>query len=144
VRRLKLESDSSRVSKASTDFERTSNPPTVSPTAAIGSSSPNSLRFVKGARLAVVPEEVATIVMSSGGEALVKLKVQKIGNLLGVVLPKEVVSRLKADEGDRLFLIEGPEGTYHLTAYDPGFEKKIEKAEDIVRRHRNTLRVLAK
>jgi bifunctional DNA-binding transcriptional regulator/antitoxin component of YhaV-PrlF toxin-antitoxin module len=63
---------------------------------------------------------------------------------LGVVLPKEVVSRLKADERDRLFLIEVPEGTYQLTAYDPGFEKKMEKAEDTVRRHRNTLRVLAK
>jgi bifunctional DNA-binding transcriptional regulator/antitoxin component of YhaV-PrlF toxin-antitoxin module len=54
----------------------------------------------------------------------VKRKVQKIGNLLGVVLPKEVVSRLKADEGDRLFLIEGPEGTYQLTAYDPGPKRK--------------------
>jgi len=74
----------------------------------------------------------------------VKLKVQKIGNSLGVVLPKEVVSRLKADEGDRLFLIEAPEGTHQLTAYDPGFEKKMEKAEDIVRRYRNALRVLAK
>ena len=62
---MKLEIDSSQVSKASTDFERTSNPPTVSPTAAIGSSSPNSLRFVKGARLAVVPEEVATIVIAA-------------------------------------------------------------------------------
>jgi putative addiction module antidote len=75
---------------------------------------------------------------------LVKLKVQKIGNSLGVVLPKEVISRPKADEGDRLFLIEGPEGTYQLTAYDPGFEKRFEKAEDIARRYRNTLRVLAK
>ena len=75
---------------------------------------------------------------------MVKLKVQKIGNSLGVVLPKEVISRPKADEGDRLFLIEGPEGTYQLTAYDPGFEKRFEKAEDIARRYRNTLRVLAK
>jgi hypothetical protein len=65
VRRLKLEIDLSRVSKASTDFERTSNRLTVSPSAAIGSSSPNSLRFVKGARLAAVPEEVATIVIAA-------------------------------------------------------------------------------
>jgi len=54
----------------------------------------------------------------------VKLKVQKIGNSLGVVLPKEVVSRLKTDEGDRLFLIEGPEGTYQLTRLRSGVRKE--------------------
>jgi len=75
---------------------------------------------------------------------MVALKVRKIGNSLGVVLPKEAVSRLKADEGDRLFLIEGPEGAYQLTPYDPAFEKKMAKSEDIIRRYRNTLHVLAK
>ena len=38
---------------------------------------------------------------------MLELKVRKIGNSLGVVLPKEAVSRLRAGEGDRLFLIEG-------------------------------------
>jgi putative addiction module antidote len=75
---------------------------------------------------------------------MVELKVRKIGNSLGVVLPKEAVTRLRADEGDRLFLIEGPHGSYQLSAYDPVFEKKMSKAEDIVRRYRNTLHVLAK
>ena len=72
------------------------------------------------------------------------LKLRKIGNSLGVVLPKEVVNRLNAGEGDRLFLIEEPNGTYQLTPYDPAFEKKMEKAEDIIARYRNTLHVLAK
>ena len=75
---------------------------------------------------------------------MLELKVRRIGNSLGVVLPKEAVTRLKADEGDRLFLIEGAGGAYQLTAYDPAFEKKMKKAEDIVRRYRNTLHVLAK
>jgi len=44
----------------------------------------------------------------------VKLKVQKIGNSLGVILPKEVVSWLKADEGDPLFLIEGRKALTNL------------------------------
>jgi putative addiction module antidote len=79
-----------------------------------------------------------------GGEPVVELKVRKIGNSLGVVLPKEAMRRLQADEGDRLFLIEGAEGAYQLTAYDPAFEKKMAKAEDIFRRYRNTLHVLAK
>lgn len=75
---------------------------------------------------------------------MVELKVRKIGNSLGVVLPKEAVSHLNADEGDRLFLIEGPNGSYQLTPYDPVFEKKMKKAEDIISRYRNTLHILAK
>jgi putative addiction module antidote len=74
---------------------------------------------------------------------MLELKIRKIGNSLGVVLPKEAVKRLKATEGGRLFLIEAPEGTYQLTAYDPAFEKKMAKAEDIVRRYSKTLRALA-
>ena len=31
---------------------------------------------------------------------MMELKVRRIGNSLGVVLPKEAVSRLNADEGD--------------------------------------------
>jgi putative addiction module antidote len=75
---------------------------------------------------------------------MVELKVRKIGNSLGVVLPKEAVSRLHADEGDHLFLIEGPNGGYQLTPYDPAFEKKMKKAGDIIARYRNTLHTLSK
>ena len=75
---------------------------------------------------------------------MLELKVRKIGNSLGVVLPREAVSRLHAGEGDRLFLIEGPNGAYQLTPYDPTFEKKMKKAEDIIGRYRNALHVLAK
>ena len=75
---------------------------------------------------------------------MLQLKVRKIGNSLGVVLPKEAVSRLRAGDGDRLFLIEGPDGAFQLTPYDPSFEKKMEKTEQIIGRYRNTLHVLAK
>jgi len=75
---------------------------------------------------------------------LLELKLRKIGNSLGVVLPKEAVSRLQAGEGDRLFLIEGPNGVYQLTPYDPAFEKKMQQAEIIIGRYRNTLHTLAK
>jgi len=74
---------------------------------------------------------------------VLELKIRRIGNSLGVVLPKESTNRLHVDEGDRLFLIEGPDGSYHLTPYDPAFKKKMEKAEDIIRRYRNALHVLA-
>jgi putative addiction module antidote len=75
---------------------------------------------------------------------MLELKLRKIGNSLGVVLPKEAVNRLRAEDGDRLYLIEGPDGSYQLTPYDPAFQKKMEKAEDILRRYRNTLHELSK
>jgi putative addiction module antidote len=75
---------------------------------------------------------------------MVQLKVRKFGNSLGVVLPKEVINRLHTSDGEPLFLIEGPNGGYQLTPYDPGFEKKMAKVDDIISRYRNTLHVLAK
>jgi putative addiction module antidote len=75
---------------------------------------------------------------------VVALKVRKIGNSLGLVLPKEVIGRLRAGEGDEVFLVEGPNNTYRLTPFDPAFEKKMTKAEDIMSRYRNTLHTLSK
>jgi putative addiction module antidote len=75
---------------------------------------------------------------------MVALKIRKVGNSLGLVLPKEVVSRLRTGEGEQVFLIEGPNNTYRITPFDPAFEKNMEKAEEIMARYRNTLHVLAK
>jgi putative addiction module antidote len=75
---------------------------------------------------------------------MVELKVRKFGNSLGVVLPKEVINRLQTDDGEPLFLIEAPDGSFLLTPYDPGFGEKMAKADDIISRYRNTLHVLAK
>ena len=75
---------------------------------------------------------------------MVELKLRKFGNSLGVVLPKEVVSRLNSAEGDALFLVEAADGSYLLTPYDPDFQNKMKKADDIISRYRDTLHVLAK
>ena len=75
---------------------------------------------------------------------MVALKVRRVGNSLGLVLPKEVVSRLRTSEGEEVFLLEGPNNTYRITPFDPVFQKKMEKAEEIMARYRNTLHVLAK
>jgi putative addiction module antidote len=75
---------------------------------------------------------------------MVELKVRKFGNSLGVVLPKEVINRLNTKDGAPLYLSEAPDGGYRLSPYDPSFEQKMSKAEDIIGRYRNTLRVLAK
>ena len=75
---------------------------------------------------------------------MVKVKIRKFGNSLGVILPKEVLNRLNCGDGEKLFLIEAPDGEYRLTPYDPAFEKKMTKADDIMSRYRNTIRELAK
>jgi putative addiction module antidote len=75
---------------------------------------------------------------------MLELKVRKFGNSLGVVLPREVINRLRTEENGRLFLIEAGDGDYRLTPYDPTFEKKMKKAEEIMSRYRNTLRALSK
>jgi putative addiction module antidote len=75
---------------------------------------------------------------------MVELKVRKFGNSLGGVLPKEVINRLRTSDGQPLYLIEAPDGSYQLTPYDPAFANKMSKADDIIDRYRNTLHVLSK
>ena len=71
------------------------------------------------------------------------LKVTKIGNSAGVILPKEILAKLRVGLGDQLYLTEGPDGV-RLTAHDPEFQKQMEVAERIMRLDRNVLRALAK
>ena len=71
------------------------------------------------------------------------LKVRKIGNSYGVVLPKRLIEELGVKEGDQVFWVRTPDGI-KLTPYDPDFEAVIEANRDYMRRHRNALRQLAK
>ncbi|EJL24038.1 AbrB/MazE/SpoVT family DNA-binding domain-containing protein [Novosphingobium sp. AP12] len=71
------------------------------------------------------------------------LKITKIGNSAGVILPKEVLALLRVGPGDTLHLTESPDGV-RLTAADPDFAAKMEAAEAIMREDRDILRVLAK
>jgi putative addiction module antidote len=61
----------------------------------------------------------------------------------GGVIPKEMLARMKVGKGDTLYAVEAPDGSYRLTPYDPLFARKMEAAESIMRRYRNTLKVLA-
>jgi putative addiction module antidote len=72
------------------------------------------------------------------------LKLIKIGNSTGVILPKEVLDRMKLLPGDDVFLNEAPDGQYKISPYDEDFAKKMELAEAIMREDRDILRVLAK
>ncbi len=72
-----------------------------------------------------------------------QLKITKIGNSLGVVLPKELIANLKLDKGDALWVSESPSG-YRITPYDPEFGEQMDAARDIMKKRRNVLRELAK
>jgi putative addiction module antidote len=74
---------------------------------------------------------------------MVELKIVKVGNSLGMRLPREVLSRLHLEAGDKLILTESPEGGYRLTPYDPDFAQQMKIAEEGMRRYRNTLKALA-
>jgi putative addiction module antidote len=74
---------------------------------------------------------------------MIKLKVTTVGNSTGVVLPKEVISRLKLEKGDVLYLTETPDG-YKITPYDEEFAQQMEATERIIRENRDVLRELAK
>jgi putative addiction module antidote len=71
-------------------------------------------------------------------------KVRKIGNSLGVVLPKEALQQLKAEEGTILYFTESPECSLRVTPERPGFEEMMEIANKGMKRYRNALRELAK
>ncbi len=73
-----------------------------------------------------------------------ELKLRKIGNSVGVVLPKEALAHLKVGEGDVLCVIEAAEGSLRVSAAKPDFDRQMQAAQDIIERYRNTLRELAR
>ncbi len=72
------------------------------------------------------------------------LQIRKIGNSLGLILPKELLARLKLQEGDKLHVIEQPERGVNLTPYDPVHAKGMEIARKAFKTYANTFRELAK
>ena len=50
----------------------------------------------------------------------------------GIILPKEVLAKLRVGLGDQLYLTEGPDGV-RITAHDPDFAADMEMAEEIMR-----------
>jgi putative addiction module antidote len=70
------------------------------------------------------------------------VKVTTIGNSVGIVLPKEVLSRLHVEKGDILYVLETPEGI-QLTPYDQDFAAEMDAAKRVMRKHRDVLRKLA-
>ena len=75
---------------------------------------------------------------------LLELKLRKVGNSVGLVLPKEALARLNVEEGDAVYLTETTDGGFRVTASNPGFAEKMKVAEKLSRRYRHALKELAK
>ena len=71
------------------------------------------------------------------------LKLTSVGNSTGVVIPKEMLERLKVDEGDELVAIETPVG-YLLTTHDPDVEEELKLGREFMSKYRETFKALAK
>jgi putative addiction module antidote len=71
------------------------------------------------------------------------LKITQIGNSLGVVLPRELLARLKLEKGDSLFVTDTPGGVA-LTPYDPALEEQLALGREFMREYRDTFHRLAK
>jgi putative addiction module antidote len=70
------------------------------------------------------------------------LKVTTVGNSIGIVLPKEILEKLRVTKGDTLFAIETSKGI-ELTAYNPDVAGQMKLAEQVMREDRDALRKLA-
>lgn len=73
----------------------------------------------------------------------VPLKVTQIGNSLGLILPKEMLTTLKVGKGDTLICSETP-GGFQITPYDPEVAHQLEAGREFTKEYRDTLRALAK
>ncbi|TBU96582.1 AbrB/MazE/SpoVT family DNA-binding domain-containing protein [Stutzerimonas kirkiae] len=71
-----------------------------------------------------------------------KLKISAIGNSAGVILPKEILARLRLEKGDELYVLETPDGI-KLTPFDPTLAEQMAVADKVMRKRRTLLHKLA-
>ena len=71
------------------------------------------------------------------------LKLTQIGNSVGVILPKEILARLKLEKGDTVFVTDAANGVT-LTPYDPTLEEQIKAGREFMHDFRDTFHQLAK
>lgn len=72
------------------------------------------------------------------------LKIIKVGNSAGMILPKEILAKLRVSLGDDLYLTETANGGYELKGEDPEFELQMQVARDVMQKRKRALRELAK
>ena len=71
------------------------------------------------------------------------LKLTQIGNSVGVILPKDVLARLRLEKGDTVFVTDAANGVL-LTPFDPELAEQLEAGREFMREYRDTFHQLAK
>jgi putative addiction module antidote len=71
------------------------------------------------------------------------LKITQIGDCLGLILPKEVLARLKLAKGEAVFLTDTPDGMA-ITPYDSETAELLALGSEFMREYEDTFRALAK
>ena len=71
------------------------------------------------------------------------LKLTQIGNSVGAIFPKELLTRLDLTKGDELYVTDSPDGL-RITSHNPDFEAQMKLAREIMRERRAVLHELAK
>src|SRR5438093_9169241 len=91
------------------------------------------------------PAEGGGIITSviTSDPTMAALKLTRIGNSVGVILPKDMLARLKVDKGDTLHVTDTPDGL-RLTPHDPRFAAQMKHVRRIAKKRRAVLRELAK
>ena len=72
------------------------------------------------------------------------LQIKKIGNSVGLILPKDLLARLKLSEGDKLYVVEQTERGIKLSPYDPKHAEAMDIARRSFRKYADTYKALAK
>jgi len=71
-----------------------------------------------------------------------KLRLTAVGTSTGVVIPKEMLHRMRVARGDTLHVVESPDG-YRITPYDPGVAAQVELGRKFMKEYRDTFKALA-
>jgi putative addiction module antidote len=72
------------------------------------------------------------------------LQIRKIGNSVGVILPKELLARFNLKEGDKFYPVEQPDGVLRLSPYNPKHARTMQIARNVMHEYRDTFAALAK
>lgn len=75
---------------------------------------------------------------------ILELKLRKVGNSVGLVLPKEALAHLKVEEGDTVTVTDASEGSLRLSPHKAEVARQMAVVQDVMKRYRHTLRELAK
>ena len=72
------------------------------------------------------------------------LEIKRVGTSTGIILPKQLLERLRLKQGDRVIATEGPNGTLTLAPYNEDDAEALRIARELMAEYAETFRALAK